>query len=153
MFISQMQLWHKEPSLHLLKLLTAFFTLWQEDAFARTLMYSEVPTYYMWNVTKKSFIRCRRGEPVDSQPGSLRENTIGRLYTVHLNLDECFFLRMLSVNVPGLRSFQQLKIVDGVTLATSCAACHALNLLEIAFISTQTMEKQKNIIYPQVLQN
>ena len=78
--------------------LTAFFTSCQDNAFARTLMYSEVPTYYMWNVTKKSFIRCRRGEPVDSQPGSLRENTIGRLYTLHPRLDECFFPRMLLVN-------------------------------------------------------
>ncbi|GFV90790.1 ATP-dependent DNA helicase [Trichonephila clavipes] len=27
--------------------LTAFFTLCQEDAFARTLLYSEVPSYYV----------------------------------------------------------------------------------------------------------
>ena len=37
---------------------------------------------------------------------------------------------MLLVNVPGPRSFQQLKIVDGVTHATFRSACHALNLLE-----------------------
>ncbi|GFQ70197.1 helitron_like_N domain-containing protein [Trichonephila clavata] len=35
--------------------LTAFFTLCQEDAFARTLLYSEVPSYYTWNETKKGF--------------------------------------------------------------------------------------------------
>ena len=45
--------------------LTAFFTLCQEDAFAWTLMYSEVPSYYTWSVIKKSFVRRRRGEPVD----------------------------------------------------------------------------------------
>ena len=71
-------------------------------------------------------------EPVDSKPDIFRENTIDRLYTVHPNLDECFFLCMLLVNVPGPRSFQQLKIVDGITHATFCTACHALNLLEIA---------------------
>ena len=49
---------------------------------------------------------------------------------MHRNLDECFFLRMLLVNVPVHRSVQQLKIVDGVTHATLRAACHALNLLE-----------------------
>ena len=47
--------------------LTAFFTLCQEDAFARALMYSEVPSYYTWNVTEKAFVRRRRGEPVDDQ--------------------------------------------------------------------------------------
>ncbi|XP_075210237.1 uncharacterized protein LOC142317564 [Lycorma delicatula] len=97
--------------------LTAFFTLCKENAFARTLMYSEVPSYYTWNVTKNVFVRRRRGEPVDGQPSIFRENTIGGLYNVHPNQDECFVLRMLLVNVPGPRSFQQLKIVDGVTHA------------------------------------
>ncbi|GFS97794.1 uncharacterized protein TNCV_2017731 [Trichonephila clavipes] len=67
--------------------LNAFFTLCQEDAFARTLLYSEVPSYYTWNETKNVFIRHRRGEPVDGQPGIYREITIGRLYTVHPNQD------------------------------------------------------------------
>ncbi|XP_039282934.1 uncharacterized protein LOC120351055 [Nilaparvata lugens] len=110
--------------------LTAFFTLCQEDAFARTLMYSEVPSYYTWNVTRKVFVRRKRGEPVNGHPGIFKENTIGRLYTVHPNQDECFYLRMLLVNVPGPTSFQQLKIVDGVTHATFRATCQALNLLE-----------------------
>ncbi|XP_043937508.1 uncharacterized protein LOC122810098 [Protopterus annectens] len=35
--------------------LTAFFTLCQNDAFAKTLLYLEVPTYYTWNVSRKSF--------------------------------------------------------------------------------------------------
>ena len=110
--------------------LTAFFTLCQKDAFARTLMYSEVPSYYTWNVTKKEFVRRRRGETVDGHPGIFSENTIGRLYTVHPNQDECFFLRMLLVNVSGPRSFQELKIVDGIAHATFRSACQALNLLE-----------------------
>ena len=45
----------------------------------------------MWNTTKRAFVGRRRGKPVDGQPGIFRENTIGRLYTVHPNLDECFF--------------------------------------------------------------
>ncbi|VDP22567.1 unnamed protein product [Onchocerca flexuosa] len=31
--------------------LTAFFTLCQNDPFAKTLLYSEVPTYYTWNAS------------------------------------------------------------------------------------------------------
>ncbi|XP_039282843.1 uncharacterized protein LOC120351029 isoform X2 [Nilaparvata lugens] len=83
-----------------------------------------------WNVTRKVFVRRKRGEPVNGHPGIFKENTIGRLYTVHPNQDECFYLRMLLVNVPGPTSFQQLKIVDGVTHATFRATCQALNLLE-----------------------
>ena len=40
--------------------LTAFFNLNQEDAFTRTLVYSGVPSYYTWNVTKRAFVRRRR---------------------------------------------------------------------------------------------
>ena len=79
---------------------------------------------------KRTFLRCRFWETIDGQAGIFRENTIVRLYTVLPNLDDRLFLRMLLVNVPGPRIFQQLKIVDGVTHATFRAACHALNLLE-----------------------
>lgn len=64
--------------------MSAFFTLCQEDTFARTLKYSEVPSYYTWYVTGKAFVRRRQGEPVDDLPGIFRENAIGRLYTVHI---------------------------------------------------------------------
>ncbi|GBM81802.1 hypothetical protein AVEN_145968-1 [Araneus ventricosus] len=37
---------------------------------------------------------------------------------------------MLLINVAGSRSFQELKIVDGITHATFRSACQALNLLE-----------------------
>ncbi|GFX42656.1 ATP-dependent DNA helicase [Trichonephila clavipes] len=75
--------------------LTAFFTLCQNDAFAKTLLYSEVPTYYAWNASRKLFERRKRGEQVIGQPGMFKEKTIGRLYTIYPNQDECFFLRML----------------------------------------------------------
>ncbi|KIH44087.1 hypothetical protein ANCDUO_25899, partial [Ancylostoma duodenale] len=35
--------------------LTAFFLLCQQDAFARTLLYPEVPKYYTWNTSRKVF--------------------------------------------------------------------------------------------------
>lgn len=49
---------------------------------------------------------------------------------MHPNHDECFFLRVLLINVPGPRSFQELKIIDGVTYTIFRSACQALNLLE-----------------------
>lgn len=35
--------------------LTAFFSLCRDDMFAKTLLYSEVPSYYTWNASAKSF--------------------------------------------------------------------------------------------------
>ncbi|VDO39169.1 unnamed protein product [Onchocerca flexuosa] len=37
--------------------LTAFFTLCRINVFAKTLLYSCVPTYYTWNASRKSFER------------------------------------------------------------------------------------------------
>uniref|UniRef100_A0A182F063 DUF4833 domain-containing protein n=2 Tax=Onchocerca ochengi TaxID=42157 RepID=A0A182F063_ONCOC len=108
----------------------AFFTLCQKDPFAKKLLYSEVPSYYTWNASRKSFERRKRGGPVEGQPGIFKETMIVRLYTVHPNQDECFILRMLLVNVPGPTYFQQLKIVNGVMHVTYRSACQALNLLE-----------------------
>ena len=110
--------------------LTSFFTLCQNDAFAKTLLYSEVPTYYTWNASTKTFHPRKRGERVDGHPGIFKDTTIGRLYTVHPKQDECFFLRMLLVNVPGPTSFHHLRIVNGVAHPTFRSACQALNLLE-----------------------
>ncbi|XP_069180819.1 uncharacterized protein [Procambarus clarkii] len=93
-------------------------------------MYSEVPTYYKWDFSRKSFERRKREERVDGQPGIFKQTTTARLYTVHPNQDECFFLRMLLVNVLGTTSFQQLRFVKGVTHATLRNTCQALNLLE-----------------------
>lgn len=36
--------------------LTAFFELCQNDSFAKTLLYSEVPNYYTWDVSEKDSI-------------------------------------------------------------------------------------------------
>jgi hypothetical protein len=73
----------QQVALNPLATLTAFFALCQKDAFAKTLLYSEVPTYYKWNASRKSFQQRTRGERVNGQPGIFKETTIGRLYTVH----------------------------------------------------------------------
>ena len=45
--------------------LTAFFELCQNDPFARTLWYPDVPTYYTWDALGKKFSRRKRGIPVE----------------------------------------------------------------------------------------
>ncbi|GFQ72534.1 ATP-dependent DNA helicase [Trichonephila clavata] len=57
-------------------------------------------------------------------------DALGRLYTVHPNNAECFYLRLLLINVRGPTSFQELKTVNGHVCATFREACQKLNLLE-----------------------
>ncbi|GFV04882.1 ATP-dependent DNA helicase [Trichonephila clavipes] len=84
--------------------LTVFYSLCQDDPFAKTLLYSEVPKFYT--------------------------DALGRLYTVHPNNTECFYLRLLLINIRGPISFQDLRTVNGQLCATYRQACQELNLLE-----------------------
>ncbi|GFQ88731.1 ATP-dependent DNA helicase [Trichonephila clavata] len=110
--------------------LTEFFTLCRNDTFARTLLYSEVPTYFTWNTSTRKFQRCKQGRAVQGHLNLYSTDALGRLYTVHPNNAECFYLRLLLINVHGPTSFQELKTVNGHVCATFREACQKLNLLE-----------------------
>lgn len=108
--------------------LTAFFELCQNDNFAKTLLYCEVPAYYTWRDNK--FHRRKRGDDVPNYSDIKKTDALGRVYTVHPNNFECYCLRMLLHQIRGPTSFQSLKIVDNVQHETFHAACKALGLLE-----------------------
>ncbi|PAA84583.1 hypothetical protein BOX15_Mlig017082g4 [Macrostomum lignano] len=110
--------------------LTAFFKLCAEDAFARTLLYHQVPTYYTWNASSKSWKRRVQGAAVPGHPGMRQTDALSRVYTVHPNHRECFYLRMLLHNVVGPLSFQHIKTVEGQICLTYQEACHRMGLLE-----------------------
>ncbi|XP_073955775.1 uncharacterized protein isoform X1 [Choristoneura fumiferana] len=110
--------------------LTSFFSICQTDDFARTLLYADMPRYYTWNASSKSFQRRKQGTPLEGHPNVFVTDAIGRIYTVHPNNDECYYLRLLLVNVRGPTSFQQLRTVDGHLCATYREACQLLQLLE-----------------------
>ena len=57
-------------------------------------------------------------------------NALGRIYTVHPRNEECFYLRLLLVNVPGQTSIQFLGNIDGELCATYREASQRLHLLE-----------------------
>ena len=57
--------------------LTAFFELNNEDEFARTLLYRELPEHYTWNSTKRKW-KKRKREPADGIP-----EQVGRLFSIH----------------------------------------------------------------------
>ncbi|GFQ70977.1 ATP-dependent DNA helicase, partial [Trichonephila clavata] len=126
--------------------LTEFFTLCRNDTFARTLLYSEVPTYFTCNLftlfyqlnlfyvflvlsTRKFQLR-KQGRAVQGHLNLYSTDALGRLYTVHPNNAECFYVRLLLINVRGPTSFQELKTVNGHVCATFREACQKLNLLE-----------------------
>ncbi|KAG8183113.1 hypothetical protein JTE90_024423 [Oedothorax gibbosus] len=52
------------------------------------------------------------------------------MYTVHPKNDECFYLRLLLVNVRGPTSFESLRTVNATVFPTYRDACEELNLLE-----------------------
>ncbi|CAM1299818.1 Uncharacterised protein r2_g976 [Pycnogonum litorale] len=115
--------------------LTAFFSLCRSNNFAKTLLYPEVPSYFTWNATKKEWkARCQGKVTQVSVPGfegPIQKSTmIGRMYTVHPNHQECFFLRTLLHTVRGPTSFESLRTVNGTVCTTYREACFRLGLLE-----------------------
>ncbi|XP_008189363.1 uncharacterized protein LOC103311507, partial [Acyrthosiphon pisum] len=73
--------------------LLAFFDLCQVDDFAKTLLYHEVPKYFTWDSNNHTFSRRKRGKLLENNIYST--DAIGRVYTVHPNNAECYFLRLL----------------------------------------------------------
>ena len=108
--------------------LTAFFKLCQRDDFAKTLLYHQIPSYYTWS--NNTWHRRKRGADVEGHPSVKFDSTIGRVYSVHPSHRECFFLRLLLLEIRGPTSFSYLRTIDGQTFNTYREACLALNLLE-----------------------
>ncbi|XP_044595144.1 uncharacterized protein LOC123272415 [Cotesia glomerata] len=113
--------------------LTEFFELCNRaddfGAFARTLLYSQVPRYFTWAQTKQRIPR-KQGSPVDACPNLFKSNALGRVFTVNPRQTECFYLRLLLINVTGPLSFQDIRKVNGQQYTTYKDACLALGLLE-----------------------
>ncbi|XP_055932759.1 uncharacterized protein LOC129962790 [Argiope bruennichi] len=113
--------------------LTAFFELCNRaddfGAFARTLLYSQVQRYFTWTQTK-TWMSRKQGSPVAACLNLFKSNALGRLFTVNPRHTECFYLRLLLVNVTGPLSFQDIRKVNGQQYPTYKDACLALGLLE-----------------------
>lgn len=114
--------------------LTEYFELCRRQStigdFARTLLYAEIPTYFTWNIPKKKWEPRKRGKPVDGHPEIFSTGALGRIYTIHPKQQECFYLRLLLINVRGPTSFENLRTVNGQICLTNKAACEELQLLE-----------------------
>ncbi|XP_070196534.1 uncharacterized protein [Littorina saxatilis] len=98
--------------------LTAFFSLCEENQFARDLKYPEVPEHFTWLATQKKWKRRQRG------------TAIVRMYSVSPRQGECYFLRLLLNVVKGPSSYEDLKTIDGHVCTTFREACYERGLLE-----------------------
>ena len=133
--------------------LTAFFLLCQEDDFAKTLLYCDVPKYYTWNVSGKVFKRRIQGAVVLGHPTIKSTDALGRVYTVHPNNFECFFLRLLLHTVRGPISFEALRTVNGRICATFREACQLRGLLEDDAQWDATMSEAATVQSPERLRD
>ena len=133
--------------------LTAFFLLCQKDDFAKTLLYCDVPKYYTWDASGKIFKRRVQGTAVPGHPNIRATDALGRVYTVHPNNFECFYLRLLLHTVRGPTSYEVLRTVNGCICATYREACQQLGLLEDDAQWDATMAEAATIQSPTGLRN
>lgn len=79
--------------------LLGFFNPCKVDFFAQTLLYSEIPVYYVWKNNK--FSRIKQGKSVQKHPGVKEGDVLGRVYTIHPSNSECYYLCLLLHEVRG----------------------------------------------------
>ena len=99
--------------------LTEWFELNERDPDARQYLYSEIPKHYRY-VNNRWQKRKLRGAG---------ESVIARIYSVSPKQRERFYLRMLLLHVRGARSFDELKVFEGVRYDTYEQACRQRGLL------------------------
>ena len=133
--------------------LLAFFELCQKNTFAQTLLYVEVPEYFCWDVSSRSWKPRKQGKPVENHPDVKKSATVGRVYTVNPIHHDCFCLRLLLHFVRGPTSYEYLKTVDGRVCETFQEACVLHGLLEDDNHWHSTLEEAAASISPNRLRN
>lgn len=100
--------------------LTAWFDLNSKDPQASTILYSEIPEYYVFDAKHTEWKKRQRG-------GS---KVIGRLPVVNIQDTERYYLRMLLLRKPGAQSFEDLLTVDERVCNSFMQACRENGLLD-----------------------
>ncbi|XP_038706450.1 uncharacterized protein LOC120001991 [Tripterygium wilfordii] len=83
---------------------------------ARTLTYTEFPSFWRWDSTNKIWLRRKRG------------HCIGRITYIHPSAGEVYYLRMLLAYVKGPTNFTHIRTVNGTIYYTFKEACAAMGL-------------------------
>ncbi|XP_021996112.1 uncharacterized protein LOC110893307 [Helianthus annuus] len=85
---------------------------------ARELTYVEFPSKYVFKLNTRSW-DVRKRHP-----------SIGRIHSVFPSAGEAYYLRILLNKVKGLKSFEDIRTVNGTLYPTFKDACYALGLLD-----------------------
>ncbi|XP_018480006.1 uncharacterized protein LOC108851076 [Raphanus sativus] len=96
----------------------AWFDCCRKYPEARLLTYAELPTLFIYDAKAFEWKRRKKGF------------AIGRLAHVSPSAGELYFLRILINKVRGPQSYDDLKTVNGVVLASFEDACNKLGLLD-----------------------
>ncbi|XP_022848336.1 uncharacterized protein LOC111370722 [Olea europaea var. sylvestris] len=73
---------------------------------ARTLLYKDFPTYFVWNIYFRVWSPRKK------------QNVIGRIVAANPSEDERYFLKVLLNHVKGPKSFQDLRTVNNIVVPT-----------------------------------
>ena len=98
--------------------LTQWFVANETFPDAANHTYQEFPQHFVWVAKQKIWKPRERGF------------AIGRICFVHPTAGETFYLRLLLTVIKGAKSWDNLRLVDGVQHPTFQAACVALGLLQ-----------------------
>jgi hypothetical protein len=119
--------------------LTAWFQLNRQDPDARQYLYHDIPQHFVFD---------RYGQWKRRQQG---DKIIGRMYSVSPNDVERYHLRILLLNTPGARSYDDLKIVDNEVCPTFTNAAKRRGLLHDDTEYVKCMDEAATFQMPQQL--
>jgi len=108
-----------ESALNAPSYLKSWFALNTTDAFARTLTYIEIPTFFVWDQTGRCWNRRKTNTQV-----------LGRLYPVDPTSREAWALRVLLLHARGCTSAADIRTVLGEERPTFLAAAIAAGLAD-----------------------
>lgn len=80
--------------------------------------------------TRETVNRFTIEPPAQGHDGVFKNETIGRVYTVHSRNAECFYLRLLFHTIRGQTCFENLRTVAGYIYEIYRKVCQRLGLLE-----------------------
>ncbi|XP_065907872.1 uncharacterized protein [Dysidea avara] len=100
--------------------LTAWFKLNQVDSDANSLLYTEIPSHYIFDCKSRKWKKHQRGG----------DKVISRIYAVSPNETERYYLRNVLLHTPGANSYADLLKVGDRKCNSFKETCHCLGLLK-----------------------
>ncbi|XP_022868278.1 uncharacterized protein LOC111387902 [Olea europaea var. sylvestris] len=98
-------------------MLKEFFRMNISNEKAKTLLYKDFPTYFVWDTSMRIWTPRKS------------KNVIGRIVSANPCEGERYFLRVLLNHIKGSKSFEYLKTVNGIVLSTYFEAALSHGLL------------------------